>query len=223
MKKKLKLPRLPRKWKIVRNLLCAAVLLTAFLLAANWPVFTHYGAYRRLEQQYLLEPSKLVLQIGGEDRAILTQGESWITAGKVSRVDSGGSFLFHYYPIINYVLPLDGLVVVGLPGPDPEQSLVFAVTGLPEGAENGEMVLPGLTDNMGTLTAQGERDGEWMFFTFSHDHPVNERCVLNDLWLDHVLFWEGLPELTYSLKLTDETGTAVLETTAALPKAQNLR
>lgn len=61
MKEKLKklwgrLPKLPRRWRIVRNLAAAAVLAVLALTLLEWPALSSYASFRRLEGAYLLTP-----------------------------------------------------------------------------------------------------------------------------------------------------------------------
>ena len=53
--------KLPRGWKIVRNLAAALLLAALALLLWGWPAWMADGAYRRLETKLLLAPSQTVL------------------------------------------------------------------------------------------------------------------------------------------------------------------
>ncbi len=53
---------LPRRWRIVRNA-AATLLLGALAAALDFPVLTRYGTFRRLEEQYLLAPARLVYRL----------------------------------------------------------------------------------------------------------------------------------------------------------------
>lgn len=59
-RRRLTLPRLPRRWRIVRNAAATLLLLGALAAALDFPVLTRYGTFRRLEEQYLLAPARLV-------------------------------------------------------------------------------------------------------------------------------------------------------------------
>ena len=55
-RRRLTLPRLPRRWRIVRNAAATLLLLGALAAALDFPVLTQYGTFRKLEEQYLLAP-----------------------------------------------------------------------------------------------------------------------------------------------------------------------
>ena len=44
-----RLPRLPRRWRIVRNLAAAAALGVLAVYLLGWPCLSQYGAFQRLE------------------------------------------------------------------------------------------------------------------------------------------------------------------------------
>ena len=97
----------------------AAVLLLLGTLAAalDFPALTRYGTFRKLEEQYLLTPSRLVYRLDapGGGAAFLTRGEGWYTVGKVLSIGSGGEALTNHYAAITQVLPADRPQVVLLP------------------------------------------------------------------------------------------------------------
>ena len=66
---------LPRRWRIVRNAAATLLLLGALAAALDFPVLTQYGTFRRLEEQYLLAPARLVYRLDdpGSGAAFLTQ------------------------------------------------------------------------------------------------------------------------------------------------------
>ena len=99
--------------------------------------------FRRLEEEYLLTPSQLVYRVGHGSwgAAYLTQGDGWITAGKVTTLDGGGTPFFHYDGVITHVLPQDSMQVVILPLSTEEGSTVVALWGAPEEAATGELEL----------------------------------------------------------------------------------
>ena len=62
MKKRLKklwsrLPKLPRRWRVLRNLAAAAALGALAVHLLDWPCFTAYDAFQKIEGAYLLAPS----------------------------------------------------------------------------------------------------------------------------------------------------------------------
>ena len=126
-KRRLPLPRLPRKWRIVRNAAATLLLLGALAAALDFPVLTRYGTFRRLEEQYLLAPARLVYRLDdpGSGAAFLTQGESWIAVGMVEEFD--GTFLPHYSGVITQVLDSAEEHVVVLPMRGEESETAAAV------------------------------------------------------------------------------------------------
>lgn len=68
----MRLPRLSRKQRIVRNLLCMVLCLVLLAWGRGFPPWTLDGLLRRAERQYLLEDSTLLLQTDsvGEGREL---------------------------------------------------------------------------------------------------------------------------------------------------------
>ena len=217
------LPRLSRRARIVRNFLLAAVLGAAVVLALGTPPLTKYGVFRRLEEQYLLTPSQLVYRMDKIVSAVyVTQGDGWITVGKVDTLDSGGTPFFHHFGIITHVLPQDSMQVVILPESTEDGSTVIALWGAPEEAAAGEIaltleeiepwsdILRWTVPEREVFSAQAAREGDWFFFELPphQDHPDSERCIMDVLW-DNVSFVEGAGSWPYRLTLRDAKGDVV--------------
>ena len=211
------IPRLSRRVRIVRNFLLALLLLAAVVLALGVPPLTKYGVFRRLEEQYLLTPSQLVYRMDKIVSAVyVTQGDGWITVGKVDTLDGGGTPFFHHFGIITHVLPQDPMQVVILPLSTEEGSTVVALWGAPEEAATGELelTLEGIepwsnvfgwtVPEREVFSAQAAREGDWFFFELPphQDHPDSERCIMDVLW-DNVSFVEGAGSWPYRLTLRD--------------------
>ena len=82
--------RLPRRWRIVRNLAAAAALGVLAVYLLDWPCLSRYGAFQRLEGAFLLTPSRLVLQLeDGWSAGYLSEGDSWIAVGSATKFDGG--------------------------------------------------------------------------------------------------------------------------------------
>ena len=207
------LPRLSRRARIVRN----------FLLALGTPPLTKYGVFRRLEEQYLLTPSQLVYRMDKIVSAVyVTQGDGWITVGKVDTLDVGGTPFFHHFGVITHVLPRDSMQVVILPTSTVDGSTVVALWGAPEEAAAGEiaLTLEGIEPwNNGfewtvpereVFSAQAVREGDWFFFELPphQDHPDSEWCVMDALW-QNISFGEGAGSWPYRLTLRDAKGDVV--------------
>lgn len=244
MKEKLKklwrrLPKLPRRWRIVRNLAVAAVLAVLALTLLEWPALSPYASFRRLEGAYLLTPSRLVFQTERFDVfGFLSEGDSWITVGSVSKFDSAGKplNLDRNYALLHYVLPKEGIVAVLLPAKTEENGAVVAVWGAPEEAVSGtmELDLKGIKNpfqgtftikRLETFSAQAQRreDG-WFIFQFvpHNDHPENTSCAMEMLlWSGPAFRWAEM-EQPYRLTLTDGQGNTVAEQSATLPPARRL-
>ena len=217
------LPRLSRRARIVRNFLLAAVLGAAVVLALGTPPLTKYGVFRRLEEQYLLTPSQLVYRMDKIVSAVyVTQGDGWITVGKVDTLDSGGTPFFHHFGIITHVLPRDSMQVVILPESTEDGSTVIALWGAPEEAAAGEIaltlekiepwsdILRWTVPEREVFSTQTVREGDWFFFELPphQDHPDSEWCIMDALW-DNVSFSQGAGSWPYCLTLRDAKGDVV--------------
>lgn len=217
------LPRLSRRARIVRNFLLALLLLAAVVLALGVPPLTKYGVFRRLEEQYLLTPSQLVYRMDKIVSAVyVTQGDGWITVGKVDTLDVGGTPFFHHFGVITHVLPRDSMQVVILPESTEDGSTVIALWGAPEEAAAGEIaltleeiepwsdILEWTVPEREVFSAQTVREGDWFFFELPphQDHPDSEWCIMDALW-DNVSFSQGAGSWPYRLTLRDAKGDVV--------------
>ena len=216
-------PRLPRRVRIVRNFLAALLLLAAVVLALGVPPLTKYGVFRRLEEEYLLAPSQLVYRMDKIVSAVyVTQGDGWITVGKVDTLDVGGTPFFHHFGVITHVLPRDSMQVVILPESTEDGSTVIALWGAPEEAAAGELelTLEGIepwsnvfgwtVPEREVFSTQTVREGDWFFFELPphQDHPDSEWCIMDALWYN-VSFVEGAGSWPYRLTLRDAKGDVV--------------
>ena len=217
------IPRLSRRVRIVRNFLLALLLLAAVVLALGAPPLTKYGVFRRLEEEYLLTPSQMVYRMDKIVSAVyVTQGDGWITVGKVDTLDVGGTPFFHHFGVITHVLPRDSMQVVILPESTEDGSTVIALWGAPEEAAAGELelTLEGIepwsnvfgwtVPEREVFSTQTVREGDWFFFELPphQDHPDSERCIMDVLW-DNVSFVEGAGSWPYRLTLRDAQGDVV--------------
>ena len=229
--------KLPRGWKIVRNLAAVLLLGALALLLWGWPAWMADGAYRRLETELLLGPSQTVLTnraADGSFTAYLSQGEDWIAVGRVTAVSYGGLPFPKAEPCINHLFPKEGLVVAALSGPGEGGTLTVAVWGAPEEAVSGTLELNLIDVDGGvwptpaeeTFTAQAVReDNGWFFFQFSphEDHPGRELCAIDALWEWGARVRRGfVGEHPYRLTLADDRGTEVLARSGTLPPNQCL-
>lgn len=229
--------KLPRGWKIVRNLAAVLLLAALALLLWGWPAWMADGAYRRLETKLLLAPSQTVLTnraADGSFTAYLSQGEDWIAVGRVTAVSYGGLPFPKAEPCINHLFPKAGLVVAALSGPGEGGTLTVAVWGAPEETVSGTLELNLIDVDGGvwptpaeeTFTAQAVREENgWFFFQFSphEDHPGRELCAIDALWEWGARVRRGfVGEHPYRLALTDDRGREVLARSGTLPPNQCL-
>ncbi len=229
--------KLPRGWKIVRNLAAVLLLAALALLLWGWPAWMADGAYRRLETKLLLAPSQTVLTnraADGSFTAYLSQGEDWIAVGRVTAVSYGGLPFPKAEPCINHLFPKAGLVVAALSGPGEGGTLTVAVWGAPEEAVSGTLELNLIDVDGGvwptpaeeTFTAQAVREENgWFFFQFSphEDHPGRELCAIDALWEWGARVRRGfVGEHPYRLTLADDRGREVLARSGTLPPNQCL-
>ena len=63
----MKIPRLSRRWRIVRNLVAAAVLAVLLWAYAGFPPPTEGLALKWEAESYFTEPGEIVLQVAGEE------------------------------------------------------------------------------------------------------------------------------------------------------------
>ena len=225
-----RLPKLPRPWRIVRNLAVTVLALALLVLALDWPVFTRKQAILRLAEMSLLSPCRIVLEVG-ED-GFLLEGEDFVAAGRVDEYDSTWKPLQSMNPRLCHVVPKGDLVVIGVPVVA-NDCLTVAVTGLPEEAVSGtlQLTISGV-DGLGsegnlaeeeTFSDRGERNGDWMIFHLaSHgDHPgYDRRCIMDELWWELTLN-QGLDPYPWTLELLDENGRSLGVRTGTRP--QDLR
>lgn len=238
-----RLPKLPRKWRIVRNLAAAALAAALLPPLLEWPCLDAYRAFQRLEGAYLLTPSRLVLrEENGWCTGFLSEGDSWITVGSVSKFDSTDRplNLDRNYALLHQVLPKEGIVAVLLPAKNENNGAVVAVWGGPEEAVSGtmELDLAGIEDRDGdlpgwepiqaleTFTARAQRreDGWFIFqFTPHGNHQAHQSCAMEELlWYGPVFFSDEM-EQSYRLTLTDAQGKTVAEQAGTLPPDQRLQ
>ena len=232
-----RLPKLPRGWRVIRNLALAAAGAVGIGVLLEWPALTPGEAFRRAEGAYLLTPSRTVLQVEGNwCTGILAEGDSWITVGEVHQISTEPVNLRAYRAIINHALPKEGLVVVLLPAKNEQDGAIAAVWGAPEEAVSGtlELDLMGIEDpwhgreipGLETFTAQARRreDGWFIFQFVPHDnHREGQSCAMEMLLsLSPTYSRHSQTEQPYRLTLTDSQGRQAAYQAGTLPPNRNL-
>lgn len=223
--------RLPRKWKIVRNLFITVCLITVALTALEWPTLTMRGAYRQLEGKLMMAPSEIVYTHKRNQEAVfITQGDGWITAGVVEKMSYSNRWFQENWAVIQHIVSDQELAVLPMSTETKDGELVVAVHGFPEGTASARMELDlfgieGVWYNDAfapadeTITARAEptEDG-WLFFTFvSHDHSPHS-CALYAMWANHVFPSVGLDEYAYRLEFVDKQGNILDNISSNLPE-----
>lgn len=220
-----RLPRLSRKGRIIRNLTLTLLALILLPWVSEWPTWSTERVFRQLEQRALLTPSEIVLRVGD---AFLSEGEDWVTVGKVEHYDNAWKPFQNKNAFLTNVEPKDGLIVVAVPEVV-DDTLTVAVTGLPERAASGTLSLTvsGIKQTLDflkmepeeTFTASGVRQGDWMFFELkAHGHGENEICIMERLWTELTL-GEGVARYPYTLELRSGSGEQVKLVSDILPQS----
>lgn len=234
-----RLPKLPRGWRIVRNLALSAAVAVGIQFMMGWPARDGYESFQRAEGAFLLTPSRLVLQVEGAwGPAFLSEGDSWITVGTAQRVTASPVNLKEYRGVIQQVLPKRGLVLAALPAKNEQNGAIVALWGAPEEAVSGtlELELMGIEDpwherevpGLESFTAQARRreDG-WFIFQFvpHSNHRKGQSCAMEMLLSLGGIHHPGrsAAEQPYRLILTDGQGKEVVFQTGTLPPEQELR
>ena len=228
-----KVPKLPRKWKIIRNCFFILVFVFISLNLSDWPSVTAEMEYRKLEKQLLLSPSEIVYSHkNGDGRVFITEGDGWITAGNVFKTRVNNALTDEYKAIIHYLLPKEGLHVIPVSRPASDNSFIVALYGLPDQVIRAEMELdlfdvpPRWNDPLRrskdeTFYASADKaDNGWLFLTFTpHDHKDTDiDCAMDALWWDHWTPFDGIDGYDYRLFLYDANGTRIQSISETLPE-----
>lgn len=227
--------RLTRGQRTVRNLVLGALLFTLIWGLADYPLPTGELELRRLEREYLAGGTEVVLVHRTKDGvALLTEGESWITVGKATAVKVDRMPGTQMIPVLNHLLPKEGIVAAALPGPGEDGVLTVAVWGAPPEAVSGtlELDLNGVDGGVWsapereTFTAQAVREENgWFFFRFfpHKTHPEREICAINALWeWEARILYGYVGEHPYRLTLADGQGAEAAVQQGTLPPNQCL-
>ena len=124
----MKIPRLNRRWRIVRNLAAAAVLAVLLWAYAGFPAPTEGLALKWEAERYFTEPGEVVLRVdqtGGagaplkwfaDRKSVLTYRDGYLTAYQYDRFFMGHTMDYQgVYPIV------EGRCVVEFTGEWPEK------------------------------------------------------------------------------------------------------
>ena len=181
-----KLPVWPRRWKVIRNLTVAIVLLAAAPAIMDWPVFSQEATFRRLEAQALLSPSELIMRVGN---TYVMEGEDWITVGMTYHHDNWWKPFQNIVPEIYYVVPKREVSVLLLPELE-DDKIVAVASGLPEEAKQGVLTL-----DIGERVVNAVRDEHDLMVFRIGNHSLS--------WLD---LRGKLPDNSYTLELLNDNG-----------------
>lgn len=228
-----KIPKLPRKWRIVRNLVCTCLLLAFILSILDWPMPTAEMEYRKLEKKLLLSPSEIIYSHkSGSEQVFITEGAGWITAGNTFKTQSNDIRIEGHVPMLHFLLPKGGFHLIPLSRPTEDNEFVVALCGLPEQVVRAEMELdlfgvpPRWSDPLRRSKDETfyacayKEDNGWLFLTFApHDHEDTEiDCALDAFWWDHWSPFDGIDGYDYRLTLYDTHGTCIESTSDTLPE-----
>lgn len=231
-----RLPKLSRKWKIVRNV--AFVLLTALLLPPllGWPALTQDGALAKLQGKYLLSPSEILYRTRqGDNRGYLFQGEGWVAAGLVEKYDSTSRPLERDVSLITQVLSREEPGVLVIPARDKDGATVLAAFGGPEEAVQAELTLEvaavepdwgdskAVEDETFTARCRREDNGYYFFRLLPHDHGGERYCALDAVWMRLLSAGDELAGDGYTLIWEDAQGQELSRLTGEIQENLNLR
>ena len=224
MKRILRVPRLSRRARIVRNFLLALLLLAAVVLALGGAAPHQVRGVPAVGGGVPAHPLPAGVpcrpwQLG----CGLPDPGGWVDhRGQSDHAGRRRNPLFHYDGVITHVLPQDSMQVVILPLSTEEGSTVVALWGAPEEAATGELeltlegiepwsdILEWTVPEREVFSAQAAREGDWFFFELPphQDHPDSEWCIMDVLWYN-VSFVEGAGSWPYRLTLRDARGDVV--------------
>ena len=218
MKRRIPLPRLSRRGKIIRNLLLCLPLAALAWAGSGCPMPTAELEFRRLEGQYLLPPSEILWNTEAEGGG--SQGElpswqlldDWVigvrdgvaTAAMIDR--SGRNFSLSCYPLEEAPFPVptpDAAMFYG--GGLRMEALVFF--GAPEGTQRVELELECLgSDGMNRAWS-----GDGL--------PLGEGRWLCPTYPGPTFPWDWYEGGSYVLRLYGAAGELLLEKEGVLPGA----
>lgn len=231
-----RLPKLSRKWKIVRN--TAFVLLTALLLPAalGWPALTQDGALAKMQGKYLLSPSEILYRTRqGNTQGYLLQGDGWVAAGRVEKYDSTNRPLERDVPLITQMLSREKPGILVIPARDKDGATVLAAFGGPEEAAQAELTLEvaavepdwgnskAVENETFTARCQREENGYYFFRLLPHDHEAQQCCALDAVWTRLLSAGDEFSGDRYTVIWEDAQGQELFRLTGEIPENLNLR
>ena len=199
------IPRLPRKWRVVRNLICCVLLLLFIWYAMGPPVLTAEKAFRRAERADLSEPSEIILRIE-QDNVVY-----FIGRGSDEYLIGSGRFagLRGWFGSVRHLEKTDEIIVVPLKSYESSlvamQMLLFSEV---EDAVRGEVDI--------TASAEGKFNGTP--FHYCETYTIRFEPVADGLltgWLYPINSdedtWEGYVERRALREIYDEYTTLPIE------------
>ena len=164
-RKRLRLPRLSRGWRIVRNVGATLVILSLAWAQLFFPVGDLERNFRRMERVNLLVPSEVVFQSDGPRPTMVGLRDGWALVAR-NFGDALGDWNVCRYPMEEGVTILPLGEIRRYEGGSITSGQGFLVFGLPEEAGMIHGVLDLSRDSWeGTVFARGElqESGAWLF------------------------------------------------------------
>ncbi|WP_029503126.1 hypothetical protein [Lachnoclostridium phytofermentans] len=220
----IKLPRLKRKWRIIRNLVLISLLLLLCFIVVDFASFSPVDAFRKMEKAYLSGPSEIL--VISEDpssfntKIVLATYQDYIQVGTIDK----NYHLWKGRNLFSYKSHGD-ITVIPHNSSSFHNALIFVATNMkePMRAElsiNFEYIDRNEKKETNTYTYEGirETDGVYSFHIVNQKEPKFE--WERDDNLEHLIFTLGLiadfrtniiDSYPIQLRFYSETGEIVLE------------
>lgn len=205
MKRKLKMPRLSRKGRVVRNLLVCLALLAVLWARYGYPLPTYEMNFRRMERLYMLPQGEVVFRRG-----------TWL-GGYWFVDEAGNQAVCGFVDSLSrpYTRSWQDLWVCPIaqePSPVPLDERRLAVLHVPEETARAELELFGelLCEPAGPVEGQDAGDGVWYFEDLDGVRRVEEDGVVQNT--------DQLDGCAYTLKLYGADGGLLQSLEGTIPQ-----
>lgn len=221
----IKLPRLKRKWRIIRNIVLILLLLLLCFIVMDFASFSPKAAFRKMEKAYLSGPSDILVMKeepnSSNTKIALATYEDYIQVGTIDK----NYHLWKGMNLFSYKSHGD-LTVIPYNSLSFDNALVFVVTNMKESMRAELTIKFEYTDrnekkvtNIFTYEGVREADGVYFFYIenlnekpkFAWERDYNLEHLIETLgWLANVRY--NVNE-TYPIELRfySETGEIILE------------